>query len=178
MESQTFKVVVAGPFASGKTTFIASAADGDIIGSENAISDATKALKQTTTTAMDHATIELAGSGDFVGLFGTPGQERFSFMWPVLAQGMHGYLILIDASRLQARAQSRSIVRAFATFAPQVPMLIAANRWDPNTLPRAELAEFIGVDPSLIVSCDPRDKDQCHETVQNLLRSVQVGESA
>lgn len=175
METQTFKVVVTGPFASGKTTFIEHAADGDVIGSEHDVSDATKALKASTTTAMDHATVQLDGTGDQVALFGTPGQERFSFMWPVLAQGMHGYLILIDASRLQARAQARSIVRAFASFAPQAPLLVAANRWAPEDLPQVELAEFIGVAPELIVSCDPRDRAQCHATLAHLLSRVRTG---
>ena len=82
---RNLKVVVAGPFGSGKTTFVTSASGGDALVSEHAVSDATSALKESTTTAMDHGSIDVAGAS--IGLFGTPGQERFSFMWPVLAQG-------------------------------------------------------------------------------------------
>ena len=178
METQTLKVVVTGPFGSGKTTFVATASDGHAIGSENAVSDATQALKQSTTTAMDHATITLDDGGESVSLYGTPGQERFSFMWPVLSQGMHGYLILIDASRLQARAQARSIVRAFSSFAPQVPFVVAVNRWQDREVEATELAEFIGVPATSIIECDPRDRDDCRRALQGLLALVRGVESA
>ena len=160
------KVVVAGPFGSGKTTFISTAASGAVLGSEHAVSDATSALKESTTTAMDHGSTVV---GDVtVTLFGTPGQERFSFMWPVLAQGMHAYILVLDASRLQARAQARSIVRAFAAFAPDVPFVLAANRWDPTDVSAAELADFIGVPAEAIAACDPRDPDQCRALLQRV----------
>lgn len=175
MENQTFKVVVTGPFASGKTTFISTASNGAVIGSENDVSDATQALKQSTTTAMDHASVLIDGTGSKVGLFGTPGQERFSFMWPVLSQGMDAYLILIDASRLQARAQARSIVRAFESFAPDVPFLVAVNRWEEGDLAASDLAEFIGVSPHVIVECDPRQRHDCHRTVAHVLELVTAG---
>ncbi|WP_062521414.1 GTP-binding protein [Demequina silvatica] len=153
------KIVVAGPFGAGKTTFIRSASDAEALHSEHAVSDATRALKDTTTTAMDHGSAEVDGVR--LTLFGTPGQERFNFMWPVLAQGMHAYVLVLDASRLQARAQLRSIVRAFAGFAPDVPFVLAANRWDEAALPASELAAFVGVPADAIVRCDPRDPDEC-----------------
>lgn len=168
----TLKIVVAGPFGSGKTTFVASASDGSVLGSEHAVSDATRALKDSTTTAMDHGSAQVGDAR--LALFGTPGQERFSFMWPVLAQGMHAYVLVLDASRLQARAQARSIVRAFAGFAPDVPFVVAANRWDQEQLPAAELAAFIETQPEAVVACDPRDPDQCRALLARMVESAGV----
>ncbi|MDN4482509.1 GTP-binding protein [Demequina lignilytica] len=160
------KVVVAGPFGSGKTTFVSTASGGLALGSEHTVSDATRALKESTTTAMDHGAAEIDGTR--FSLFGTPGQERFSFMWPVLAQGMHGYVLVLDASRLQARAQLRGIVRAFASFAPGVPFVLAANRWDCEELPAAELAAFVGVPADTVVACDPRDPADCRAVLGSI----------
>ncbi|WP_084130141.1 ATP/GTP-binding protein [Demequina sp. NBRC 110055] len=152
------KILVAGPFGAGKTTFVATAAD-DPLTSERAVSDDTARLKEQTTVAMDHGTVRLAtdsGTRRTVTLFGAPGQERFSFMWPLLAQGMGAYVLLVDASRLQALAQLKSVVRRFAEFAPSVPYLVAANRWDSAQMDAEELARFVGVPGAAVVACDPR----------------------
>lgn len=163
------KVVVSGPFGAGKTTFVASASGDAALGSESDVTDSTAALKDQTTVAMDHASV--AGPNDeyVVTLFGTPGQERFTFMWPLLAQGMHAYLMLVDASRLQSMAQLKGVIKRFAGFAPESPFLIAANRWDRDEVPLDELAEFLNVDPHVIVECDPRDGDQCRALLRQLV---------
>ncbi|WP_084038081.1 ATP/GTP-binding protein [Demequina sp. NBRC 110053] len=173
------KVVVAGPFGSGKTTFVTTVCD-NAIGVERNVSDATSRLKEQTTVAMDHGTVDLptpAGE-QRVTLFGTPGQERFNFMWPMLAQGMAGYVLLVDASRLQAQAQLKSIVRRFASFAPDVPFLLAANRWDPRQAGRGQIAQFVGVDASRVVACDPRDAGQSRALLVDLLGLVDGSASA
>lgn len=165
------KVVVSGPFGAGKTTFVASASGDTAVGSESGVTDSTAALKDQTTVAMDHASV--AGPNDeyVVTLFGTPGQERFTFMWPLLAQGMHAYLMLVDASRLQSMAQLKGVIKHFAQFAPESPFLIAPNRWDREEVPLDELAEFLDVDPDLIVECDPRDADQCRALLEKLVHA-------
>lgn len=173
MDKDLFKVVVGGPFASGKTTFVTSATSAPALRSERTVSDATSALKAHTTTAMDHGSVELDDAR--VTLFGTPGQERFSFMWPVLAQGMHGYVLLVDASRLQARAQLRSIVRAFRSFAPGVPYVIAANRWDPAEIAARDLAAFVDAGEAPVVACDPREEQDCRRVLEGLIATVRSG---
>ncbi|WP_084077749.1 ATP/GTP-binding protein [Demequina sp. NBRC 110057] len=155
------KIIVAGPFGAGKTTFVATASP-KALRSERAVSDDTARLKEQTTVAMDHGTLSLTTErGEHtVTLFGTPGQERFSFMWPMLSQGMSAYVVLVDASRLQSLAQVKSVVRRFESFAPGVPFVVAANRWDRATQSAAQLAHFIGVPDYSVVACDPRDRDE------------------
>ena len=167
------KFVVAGPFGSGKTTFVTTVCS-DAIGAERAVTDATSRLKEQTTVAMDHGTTRVTSDHgeQLITLFGTPGQERFSFMWPMLAQGMAGYMLLVDASRLQAQAQLKSIVRRFATFAPDVPFLLAANRWDPEQVSREQLADFVGVPADRVVECDPRSVEHTRAVLAQLVRDI------
>ncbi|MDN4474177.1 GTP-binding protein [Demequina zhanjiangensis] len=170
MPAEVIKVVVGGPFGAGKTTFVQTVT-ADSVGAEREVTDATSALKQRTTVAMDHGTARL-DDDTVVTLFGTPGQERFSFMWPVLSTGMSAYVLLVDASRLQALAQLRSIVRQFQGFAPDVPFVVAANRWDQSAQSPAEVAAFVGIDEAALVQCDPRDPADCERVLRHLLGSV------
>lgn len=170
------KIVVAGPFGSGKTTLVDTVCE-DAIGAERSVTDATSRIKEQTTVAMDHGTTVIAGAwGErTITLFGTPGQERFSFMWPMLAQGMAGYVLMVDASRLQAQAQLKSIVRRFEQFAPDTPFVVAANRWDATQVGRDELATFVGVPPGTILACDPRDPGAARALLAELVRRVEAG---
>ncbi|WP_062072397.1 GTP-binding protein [Demequina sediminicola] len=171
------KIVVSGPFGAGKTTFVRTACP-DALGVERSVSDETSRLKEQTTVALDHGTVRVSGrDGDaIVTLFGTPGQERFRFMWPVLARGMAGYVLLVDASRLQAQAQLKSIVRSFAQFAPGVPFVVAANRWNRDELPAAQLAQFLGVPEATIESCDPRERGDVIKVLRRLSGTVEGSE--
>ncbi|WP_084126000.1 ATP/GTP-binding protein [Demequina sp. NBRC 110054] len=175
MSSEVTKIVIAGPFGAGKTTLVKTLS-ADAVGAERGVSDATSALKSRTTVAMDHGTVRLRDE-QVITLFGMPGQERFSFMWPTLSKGMRAYALLVDASRLQAQAQLKSILRQFQAFAPHVPFLVAANRWDPAALSAEELGRFLGVDPGLIVACDPREKAQGLDLLGALMSQVDLAEA-
>src|SRR4030066_328871 len=77
---QTVKMVVTGPFNAGKTQFIQSVSEIDVVSTERKISSEAERVKETTTVAMDFGRITV--DDDLVlYLFGTPGQKRFDFMW-------------------------------------------------------------------------------------------------
>ncbi len=93
---QSVKVVVTGPFNAGKTTFIKAVSEITVLSTERQVSDASQEGVGETTVAMDFGRITV--SDDVVlYLFGTPGQERFSFMWETLSEGMLGFVLLVDA---------------------------------------------------------------------------------
>jgi small GTP-binding protein len=125
---QTVKMVVTGPFNAGKTEFIRSVSEIDVVSTERKISSEAERVKQTTTVAMDFGRITV--DEDLVlYLFGTPGQKRFDFMWEILSEGMLGFVVMIDSTRPETFREARSILETFRAYAP-TPYVVAANKQD------------------------------------------------
>ena len=94
---QRLKIVFSGPMGAGKTQAIASLSDIEVVSTEAINTDLDAHSKVLTTVGMDYGALIVDGE-TIIGLYGTPGQERFSFIWPILAQGALGIVILIDHS--------------------------------------------------------------------------------
>ncbi len=94
---QRLKIVFSGPMGAGKTQAISSLSDIPVVSTEVRNTDLDQHSKMLTTVGMDYGELTLE-DGASIGLYGTPGQERFSFIWPILAQGALGVVILIDHS--------------------------------------------------------------------------------
>lgn len=125
---QTVKIVVTGPFSAGKTQFIQTISEIEVVATEKKISRPEERIKDQTTVAMDFGRISVAD--DLVlYLFGTPGQRRFDFMWEILAEGMLGFVVLIDSVKPETFREARSILDTFRAYAP-VPYVVAANKQD------------------------------------------------
>src|SRR5215468_11534607 len=126
------KLLIAGGFGSGKTTLVGSISEVRPLSTEEDLTEVsvgiddttTVAHKRTTTVAMDFGRITFP-SGVVLYLFGTPGQERFWFMWDELAFGAIGAVVLADTRRL---ADSFAAIDYFEQRA--VPHLIAVNHFD------------------------------------------------
>jgi small GTP-binding protein len=169
---QAVKIVVTGPFAAGKTTLIRTISEITVLSTERGITDETRSRKAETTVAMDFGRITI--DRDLVlYLFGTPGQERFDFMWEILGEGMLGYVLLVDASRPETMAEAQNILEAFRRMA-RVPFVVALNRPDQlgsmgEDAVRAAL-ELSSQVP--VVPCDATDKDSVKNVLLALLYSV------
>jgi small GTP-binding protein len=166
------KIVVTGPFSAGKTTLIRTISEITVLSTEKDITDHTKSRKAETTVAMDFGRITI--DRDLVlYLFGTPGQDRFDFMWEILGEGMLGYILLVDASRPDSLDEAVGILAAFRKMA-RVPFVVALNRapgLDPSDETRVRSALELG-DEVPVVPCDATDRESVKAVLLALLYSV------
>ncbi len=125
---QTVKMVVTGPFNSGKTEFIRSVSEIDVVSTERKISSDSERVKDQTTVAMDFGRITVDDSL-VLYLFGTPGQRRFDFMWEILSEGMLGFIVMVDSTRPETFREARNILETFRAYAP-TPYVVVANKQD------------------------------------------------
>ena len=125
---QTVKIVVTGPFSAGKTQFVQTISEIDVVETERRISQPAERIKARTTVAMDFGRITV-DENLVLYLFGTPGQRRFDFMWEVLSEGMLGFVVLLDSVRPETFREARDILSTFRSYAP-VPYIVAANKQD------------------------------------------------
>ena len=169
---QSVKVVVTGPFNAGKTTFIKSVSEITVLSTERQISDVSGEGGGETTVAMDFGRITV--SDDVVlYLFGTPGQERFSFMWETLSEGMLGFVLLVDAEDRDSYADARSMIAFFRNMS-DVPFVVAANKVpaeDVETLRNVRAAIELEDDVPML-PVDARDKESVKAVLLGLLYRI------
>ena len=172
-ETVLIKFVVTGPFAAGKTTLVKTMSEIPVVGTESAVTDDTSSIKTNTTVGMDFGKLTLVDEDIIVelSLFGTPGQRRFSFMWDVLAEGMDGYLVLVDLSRPETFAECAGIIEHFGKISG-APFVIGANRCDADAPALAGLAEALGARDAPVVVGDATDHESAREMLLALLEAV------
>src|SRR4051812_27255484 len=166
------KIVVTGPFSAGKTTLIRTISEITVLSTEKDITDHTKSRKAETTVAMDFGRITI--DRDLVlYLFGTPGQDRFDFMWEILGEGMLGYVLLVDASREDSLQEAVGILQAFRKMA-HVPFVVALNRAEgvtPDDEERVRSVLDLEEDVA-VVPCDATDRESVKSVLLALLYAV------
>lgn len=128
------KIIFSGPVGAGKTTAIATISDIPPVTTEQSASDGTRRIKANTTVAMDYGVIRLS-SDEHVHLYGTPGQERFDFMWEILSQGAIGLVLLINNTRPDPFADLRLFIDSFRPFADQTRAVVGVTQMDRSPLP-------------------------------------------
>lgn len=128
------KIIFTGPVGAGKTTAISSISDIPVVKTEATASDEVVLRKSNTTVAMDYGVLNLA-EGAKIHLYGTPGQERFSFMWDILTIGGVGLILMLDNAREDPLEDMVFFLDAFKPFIEKNGVVIGVTRTDISPRP-------------------------------------------
>ena len=169
---QAVKMVITGPFSSGKTQFIKSISEIDVVATERKITSTAEQIKESTTVAMDFGRITVDNEL-VLYLFGTPGQKRFDFMWEILSEGMLGFVVMVDSTKPETFREAKSILETFRAYAP-TPYVVAANKQDlPEAWELEDLRIALRLDPSVkLLACTATDREKVKDVLLELLYSI------
>jgi signal recognition particle receptor subunit beta len=176
VSEQTFKILVTGPFAAGKTSLIQSVSQTQVVATDVNTSGDESDVKPHTTVAMDFGTYTLHDSalegGDVrLLMFGTPGQPRFRFMTNILKGDVDIVAFVIDAEAVDTHAAAGVELRALLRDL-RVPAVIAVNRCDDEVVAR-RLARSLGaLDGEAVVPCQLIDPESGREVVVEVLLTL------
>lgn len=138
MGERALKLVVSGPVGAGKTTFVRSLSGEAMLDTDEAASE--EIGKASTTVALDFGVCTIEGTP--IHLFGTPGQDRFDFMWEILCEGALGLVLLVSGQHPDQFPRARKLLE-FITSRIAVPFLIGVTRQDlPRVWEPEEVADY------------------------------------
>lgn len=169
---QTVKMVVTGPFNAGKTEFIQTVSEIEVVSTERKITTKPEQVKEKTTVAMDFGRITV-DSDLVLYLFGTPGQKRFDFMWEILSEGMLGFIVLVDSTRPETFREARRILETFRAYAP-TPYVVAANKQDSqDAWEKEDLRIALRLDHKVkLLNCVATNKEYVKQVLLELLYTI------
>jgi small GTP-binding protein len=167
---ESLKIVVTGAYAAGKTQFISTISEIEVVDTEAEVMHETeRELKDHTTVALDFGRITINPELVLL-LFGTPGQARFDFMWEILAQGCIGYVVMVDSTRPAHLREAANVIRYF-TRLTSVPFVVVANKQDdPTCLPVEYIRYRLGLpDYVPVLPCVATNRESVKQILLTLL---------
>jgi len=171
------KVVIAGPFAAGKTQFINTVSEIKTVKTERRTQQSSeKSVKDYTTVAMDFGKVRIDDEHELY-LFGTPGQFRFDFMWEILGEGALGIIILVDSTNPTTFHEARKIINFFQSRFP-VPIVVGANKQDlPNAWSPEDVRIALDIDEEEgipVIPVSAIDKESVKNALLTLFEIIRV----
>ncbi len=169
-----YKIVVLGEMGAGKSTLVQALAQSRAVSTEVRNTDP-GADKPFTTVAMDYGDIDLPG-GDRLRLYGTPGQTRFDFLWPILLEGASGAIVLVNSHAGLPQQQVQPYLDAVERHPAPLPVVMGVTRMD-DAAPaqRAACEQWLEHDDGAlpIVMVDPRDPMQVLTVMDVLMSQIE-----
>jgi signal recognition particle receptor subunit beta len=171
-----YKIIFTGPSGAGKTTAISALSDIPPVRTDERASEdgVTRYAKNGITVALDYGLIKLHDN-DKIHLYGTPGQERFNFMWEILQEGGLGLILLVDNARPEPFRDMEFFLDAFKDFIHKTQLAVGITRMDLN--PRPDIPAYrdklkaLGFSPP-VFEVDARVKRDVSLLLQALLYSL------
>ncbi len=174
VDRRSVKIVVAGGFGAGKTTLVGSVSEIPPLTTEELLTQASVGIddvtgvegKTQTTVALDFGRITISPNV-VLYLFGTPGQDRFWFMWDELTQGAVGAIVLLDTRRLESSFPAIDFFER-----REIPFVAAVNQFHGNCpYSEAEIRSALELRPEVpLVWCDARDRSSSKLALIGLVR--------
>lgn len=177
---KTMRLVIAGAIGAGKSTFVRTLSEIEVIRTDTTATDATSLIKTETTVALDFGRLRLNPNLD-LHIYGTPGQSRFDFMWDLVIQHAHNYILLVAAHRPDDFLYAREIVE-FINERVEIPMIVGITHTDcPGALATEEIMTNLGYNMSdqarpLVVKVNPNERVSVLEALVVLL-SLSISQS-
>ena len=171
--SSLYKIIVTGPFSSGKTTFVGTISEIPVVSTERKITTEDRGVKAETTVAMDYGRVTL--DGRVLHLNGTPGQARFDFMWEILANEMNGFIVLVDSTDAASFPDANELIELFSQF-KQVPFLVVANKADLKDAANLnQIRRETGVGEAItVMPCDSNSKSSVRQVLLQMIELIET----
>jgi hypothetical protein len=167
------KIVVCGPFASGKTEIIKNISEIDVVSTEAKITSREESLvKGNTTVAMDFGKLTI-DEELVLHLYGTPGQERFNFMWDILSTGMLGFIVMIDSTDPSTFKFGKRVIDFFNALG-NVPFVVVANKQDlPDAWEPDDIKFILNINENTpVIPCIAKDVESSKTVFIELLTKI------
>jgi uncharacterized protein len=166
------KIVLSGPIGAGKSTAVRALSESSALDTDVIASHLPEAVKDLTTVALDHGVFEL-DNGDRVYLFGTPGQERFDYMWEILAEGASGLVLLASNRSADPLSEVRFFLQSFAPYIDRTNTVVGVTHTDVSEKPsmddyRKTLVE-LGLVKEQVWAVDARNPEEIRQLVMALV---------
>lgn len=169
------KIIFTGTTGAGKTTAIGTISEVPPVSTDVRNTDASVA-KATTTAGLDYGELTL-DNGETLRLYGTPGQQRFDFMWKILSRGALGVVILIDNSRTSPLDDLSLYLDGFRQLIKEAACVVGVGRMEHH--PHPDLEQFAARLEAHGVLCpvlpvDVRDRTQVNQLLDMLLLQLEI----
>jgi uncharacterized protein len=170
---EIMRLVITGCVGAGKSTFVRSISEIEVVDTDRKATDEVSQMKQNTTVSMDFGTLSF-GPDMSLHIYGTPGQSRFDFMWDILINKAHAYILLVAAHRPSEFHHARRILN-FMNQRATIPMLIGVTHsdcsgaWSLENITLA-LGYLPGVPQPPVIMVNANEKESSIDAVVTLLQ--------